>query len=275
MSDSKEPRAGVQVVSRVADVLRALENEPDGLSLTQIAERVGLARSTVHRLVVALAQEGFVSAASPTARVRLGPTLARLGAASRRDMRDELDPYLRQLADEFQETVGLSILDGANVRSIADIQSPHLLRAVSVEGSAYPLHSVASGQSFLAAMPRGEVDQWLPKRLPALTPNTYTSRGDLFKKLDEVRRTGLAIVREEQTPGVSAVSAMVYDGHGPAAAISVIAPAARFDAIEAPLSARMLEVSAAATKALGGTPQAAVESAGQLERLLSEQSAAS
>ena len=69
---------GIQVIARAATVLRSLEGQADGLSLTQIAQLVGLARSTVARIVNALRKEQFVMAASPTSGVRLGPALTRL-----------------------------------------------------------------------------------------------------------------------------------------------------------------------------------------------------
>src|SRR4051794_3529892 len=69
---------GIQVISRAAQVLRALDGAPEGLSLSQLAERVALPRSTVHRLTTALAAEGLIAAASPNGRVRLGPELTRL-----------------------------------------------------------------------------------------------------------------------------------------------------------------------------------------------------
>ena len=76
------PKQSVQVITRAISVLRALEGEPEGLSLGQIAQRVGLARSTVQRIVDALRAEQFVIAASPTAGVRLGPALIRLAASA-------------------------------------------------------------------------------------------------------------------------------------------------------------------------------------------------
>ena len=66
-------RNGVQVVHRAAAILRALRDETNGLTLSQIADRVGLARSTVYRLVAALEQERFVVAASSSRGFRLGP----------------------------------------------------------------------------------------------------------------------------------------------------------------------------------------------------------
>jgi DNA-binding IclR family transcriptional regulator len=256
-------RGGVQVVARVAAVLNALQDEPNGLSLAQISDRVGLARSTVHRLIVALADEGFVSAASPKARVRLGPALARLGAASRRDLREELDPYLRRLAARFGETVDLAVLDRRRVRVISHVESPHLLRAVSVAGSELPLHSTANGKAFLAALPRADAAKLLPPRLPRFTAATITTRAELWKDLDRIRETGLALVREEHTPGICAAGAMVRDGFGPAAAVSVIAPSERFAAIEQAVGEALLEVAAEAGAAVGGDGRAADRSRGR------------
>src|SRR6202023_4011804 len=70
-----QPQSQVQVIARAAAILRALEDEAAGLSLGQIAQRVNLARSTVQRIVAALEAEKFLIAASPTGRVRLGPTI--------------------------------------------------------------------------------------------------------------------------------------------------------------------------------------------------------
>jgi len=72
---AESPKQSIQVITRAISVLRALEGEPEGLSLGQIGERVGLARSTVQRIVEALRAEQFVIAASPTSGVRLGPAL--------------------------------------------------------------------------------------------------------------------------------------------------------------------------------------------------------
>ena len=80
--DAPARKQTIQVISRAFSVLRALEDEPKGLSLGEIAQRVGLARSTVQRIVEALRSEQFLIAASPTAGVRLGPALVRLAASA-------------------------------------------------------------------------------------------------------------------------------------------------------------------------------------------------
>ena len=107
-ADAKAPPHGqsqsqVQVIARAAAILRALEDEGAGLSLGQIAQRVNLARSTVQRIVAALEAEKFLIAASPTGRVRLGPTILRLAASARTDFVAVARPYLTQLSQRAQE----------------------------------------------------------------------------------------------------------------------------------------------------------------------------
>jgi DNA-binding IclR family transcriptional regulator len=220
------------VIARIAAVLRALEGESDGLSLAQIAGRTGLARSTVHRLAVGLAQEGFVMPASPSGRVRLGPTLARLAAASDRELRRELEPYLRRLADALGETIDLAVLDGPAVRFVDQIPGSHRLRAVSSVGDVFPLHCTANGKAFLAALGDVRADELLPSQLEALTPNTITSRDALRSELAAVRESGLAFDREEHTLGICAVGSVVRDVRGPVAAVTVVVPAQRFQGNE-------------------------------------------
>jgi len=76
--------AGIKIIGRAVAVLRALAGEREGLSISQLAERTGLPRSTIHRLVSALEVEGVLVAASVTGRVRIGPELVRLAEAGRR-----------------------------------------------------------------------------------------------------------------------------------------------------------------------------------------------
>src|SRR5215469_13153204 len=95
---------GVQVIARAAEILRSLKGHPEGLSLSQISKEVGLARSTVHRIVNALATEDFVTAASPNGRIRLGIGLAPLAAWVNSELRDQLHPYLQRLSSEVNET---------------------------------------------------------------------------------------------------------------------------------------------------------------------------
>jgi DNA-binding IclR family transcriptional regulator len=223
---------GVQVIARAAQILRALDGEPHGLSLSQLSERLDLPRSTVHRVVTALSTEGLLASASPNGRVRLGPEIARLALASRRELRLELRPHLQRLFDRLNETVDCAVLDGDHLRFIDQIAAPHRLRAVSAVGATFPLHCTANGKALLAELTPGEVARVLPTRLRRCTDATITVRAELVEELDRVRESKVAFDREEHTTGISAAGIAIRDPFGALAAISVPMPTQRFEGRE-------------------------------------------
>jgi DNA-binding IclR family transcriptional regulator len=245
------PANGVQVIARAAQILRALDGEPEGLSLSQLSERLGLPRSTVHRVVSALATEGLLAAASPNGRVRLGPELARLALSSRRELRQELRPHLQRLFDTLNETVDCAVLDGDHLRFIDQIAAPHRLRAVSSVGATFPLHCTANGKAILAELARDEVARVLPTRLKRCMPATITGRAELLAELETVRATHVAFDREEHTTGISAAGIAVRDPFGALAAISVPMPTQRFAGREQEIADALVAARAEIVRTLG------------------------
>jgi DNA-binding IclR family transcriptional regulator len=220
-------RDGVQVIARAAEMLRRLVAEPDGLTLIELAARVELPRSTAHRIVRALTQEGFVRT-SHSGKLRIGPSLIGIAVSSRRDLRHEAGPFLERLSRELRETVDLAVLDAGEVLFVDQYVSRRALRVVSEIGSRFPVYCTASGKALLAALQPGEAERLLPKQLKAMTDNTIVSREALLDEIEEARARGVASDRQEHTLGVCAVGCVVHDAGGTAAAISVIMPAARF-----------------------------------------------
>jgi DNA-binding IclR family transcriptional regulator len=240
-NDRTGSQTGIQVIERAADLMRALYREPRGLSLAQLAERVGLPRSTVHRLVSALVREGFLAAASPTGRVRLGPELSRL-ASSGRELAEDLHPYMARLFRDFGETVVCSVIEGDRQRCIDQIAAPHRLRTEFPVGATLPLYCTANGKALLAELDAAEVTALLPARLPRRTPNTITSRSGLLKHLASVREAGVAFDHEERTLGIDAAAIAVRDSFGALASICVAVPVQRFTAREQEIGAALLAI---------------------------------
>src|ERR1700691_2762764 len=137
-SEGRPGGQSIQVIARAASVLRALEGEQAGLSLAQIAQRVGLARSTVQRIVDALRAEQFLIAATPSSGVRLGPALIRLGASAGVDFDQITRPIMAKLSQRLGETVDLSVLKGFSAVFTDQIPGAHRLRAVSGVGDTFP-----------------------------------------------------------------------------------------------------------------------------------------
>lgn len=221
-------RHSIQVIARAANVLRALEGESNGLSLGQIAQRVGLARSTVQRIVEALSEEHFLIAASPTTGVRLGPALIRLAASAHVEFDQITRPLLALLSQKVGETVDLSVLKGAVAVFTDQVQGVHRLRAVSAVGETFPLHCSANGKALLSVVDEQKLGRLLRGPLPRLTANTIVQRADLVKNIEAVRRSGVAYDLEEHTEGICAVGTAFLDPIGRAVAISIPVPTTRF-----------------------------------------------
>jgi len=241
---------GMQSISRTVAVLRVLRDAPAGLSLGKIAEKTGLPKSTVHRLVTALESEHLLSSAGSNGRVRLGPELTALAAAASAGLRERVRPHLEALLAEVAETVDLAVLDGTDVLFIDQITAPHRLRAVSAIDVRFPLHCTANGKAMLAGLSREHASRLLPSRLVRFTSRTITSRQALWHELDAVAQSGVAFDREEHTVGISAVGAAIATPDGHLGAITIVAPAARFAGIEDHLAERLLATSRAAQQAL-------------------------
>lgn len=242
-SDQKEQNksGGIQVIARAMKIMHTLKNYPNGLSLGQISQQVGLARSTVQRIVLELEKEGFIVHASPNGGFRLGPGLAILAASVRFDLRQEIRPFLQQLSAEVDETVDFSVMDHGKFFYIDQITAPQRLQAVSALGITPPMHCTANGKAVLAALPVEEVESMLPKKLTSYTPNTIVSRDALMKELEQIRSTRIAYDREEHSEGICAVGVAIRDMKGNLSAISIPLPSSRFYGNEERLANALLE----------------------------------
>ncbi len=235
-------RNQVQVIARAAAIMRALEDAPRGLSLGQIATRTGLARSTVQRIVAALAHEKLLIAASPEGRVRLGPALLRLAAAVDSDFVATARPFLVALSQDLQETVDLAAVRGDYLVFIDQVVGSQRLRTVSAVGESFPLYCTANGKACLAEMTNADVKELVRGGLAARTPSTITDMGRLLAELDEIRLSGVAFDREEHSEGIAAAGVALRDALGNLVAVSVPVPAARFASNEAQISESLLRM---------------------------------
>lgn len=228
--EDKGAGIGVQVIARAASVLRALEGRPEGLSLGQIAKEVGLARSTVQRIVAALAQEEFVVEAHPGRGVRIGPALVRMGASMNSNFSEVLHPHLFALREEVGETVDLSILSGGSAVFIDQITGNQRLVALSGVGERFPLHCTANGKAILSCFAEEDAERLIEKSVAEFPGYPLGDRKKLLRELDTIRRKHLAFDLGEHGEGISAVGVATLDNFGRPVAVSIPAPTQRFEA---------------------------------------------
>jgi DNA-binding IclR family transcriptional regulator len=250
-------RGGIQVITRAADILRTLNGELQGLSPSDVAKRVNLSRSTVHRILVALEGEGLVAVANVPGRYRLGPEVTRLAGAERGELRFSVRPFLEQLSVEVNETVDLAVLIQDRVSFVDQVAAPHRLRAVSTVGATFPAYCTANGKALLAALSDEHLLRLLPEHLSSASSRTERSRAELMEELQEIRRTGVAYDNQEHTPGISAVGAVVRDPIVAVAAVTIPLPSQRYEGNEQVLVSALLKTCARITDALSGGPAGA------------------
>jgi DNA-binding IclR family transcriptional regulator len=219
---------GVQVIARAASILRLLEERPEGLTLAEIARDVGLARSTVQRILAALAAEDFVVEAQPGRGARIGPGLARLASSLVANITAVLHARLVALRDQFGETVDLSILSGGSAVFIDQIPGRHRLVAVSAVGERFPLHCTANGKAMLACFPPQQAAALIEKSVASHRSHPLADRDKLLREIAAVRRTHVGFDRGEHEASIGAVGVAVFDSFGRPVAVSIPVPWSRF-----------------------------------------------
>lgn len=245
-------RSGIQVISRAAAILRALRDHPAGLSLAEISARVELPRSTVQRIVSALAAERLVMAASPSGRVRLGTEILALAVHSRVDVIEMVHPHLKALSEATGETVDLAVLRNDHITFVDQVAGSHRLRAASAIGDDFPLHSTANGKAGLALLDDAEIRERLAGSDLGLASGRGYGIDALMDEIAEIRRTGLAYDEEAHSRGISAVGAAFRTTGGLIYAISIPTPTTRFNDSRDELSERLRAANRVITEMLGG-----------------------
>jgi DNA-binding IclR family transcriptional regulator len=224
--------AGLSSVRNAARLLCAFTPADRDLGVSELAGRLGLGKSTVHRLLSTLALEGLIERDATSGRYRLGLKLYELGSivGDHLDLHEVVAGPIDDLRNRTGETVHVAILDGPEVVYIARRESPHTLRLFGRVGHRNHAHCTSTGKLLLAFLPLPELAAILDGfDLPAHTRHTITDRSKLEDELEAIRRRGWAENVQESELGVHSVAAPIRDASGRVvAAISVAGPAARF-----------------------------------------------
>lgn len=226
MTEDNSTGEGKQVIARVAQILKALENKPQGLTLSQLAKDSLLPRTTVHRMIVALEAQQLVMS-TPTG-VKLGPAIVRLAASAHTDLIAIARPFIEALGRRTRETVDLSVYRGIHALSVDQYASDQELRVVSATGTAFPCYCTAHGKALLAERTDQEIialfDSPLEKRTHHSVDNTHV----LLQHLTETRKNGFAIDNEEHALGVCGIGVYLRCGLPEQYALSIAVPSLRF-----------------------------------------------
>ena len=216
---------GIQVLSRAADILRALKADNRGLSLGRIARRVGLPRSTVQRIVNGLVAEKLVMPNAVSGGYQLGPEVLALAQAARQDVAGALRPAIEALSRDTGETVDLSVFRNDGMLFVDQVVGTHRLRTVSAIGETFPLTVTANGKAAMTWLDDAEVARIAANERRRLGAGKTVR--DVRLEIETVRESGYGLDLDEHTAGISAAG-IAFRVRGAVHAISIPAPSQRF-----------------------------------------------
>ncbi|MFI8828808.1 IclR family transcriptional regulator [Streptomyces sp. NPDC053431] len=225
----------VQAVHRAMRTLRELMGNPRGLGVTELADRLGMAKPTVHALLRTLEAEQAVTQDAESGKYRLGPVLVALGNSylDSHELRNRAHTWANLLADRTGEAVWVGVLVDRQVLVVHHAFRPGGIARVREAGATLPWNATALGKA-IAAFSQEEVRAGLLAGAhPAPTGRTVTEAGELARQLDRVRETGHATEEHELTLGDAGIAAPVLDQAGrPLGAVGVVGPVERLCAVE-------------------------------------------
>lgn len=211
------------------------------LSLHELEQRTGWAKSTIHGLLATMLDSAVVEQNPTDGKYRLGYHLFELGSAVRQgwSVPELCRPHLRAMAARLGESVHLARLSGDELILVACEAPQRGFHMTSETGTRLPVHASSQGKAILSAMPVYEAEALLRRRpLQVCTPHTVTAPEQLLAQFPAIRRGGYAEEHEEYRLGLKSVAAPIYEGDGPCRyAIGVICiagtPAAEFASMRA------------------------------------------
>lgn len=219
---------------KALDIIEALSSIAGWISVTQISCTTGLSKSTVHRLLTALCDRGYVIRNEQTKKYRLGLKILSISsqALESLELRRHARPLMMELMQKSRETVHLVAIEGDEGVYVEKIDTPESIGLLSRVGKRVPLYCTSVGKAILAQADAGWVDGYLV-RIPLVprTAGTITDVSLLKQELEKVRIRGFAMDLEENKEGVICVAAPIIQAGGSViGAISISGPSFRFTA---------------------------------------------
>ena len=221
--------SGVQSVDRAFAILRALASGPAGV--TELADRVGLPKSTVSRMLSTLEANGAVEQTAGGGPYQLGPLIDEIAKTlgPSRTLVDLARPVLDELTKVVGEAAGIAVLDGRDVLCVLEVKAESEIQVRDWTGTLAPLHTVPAGLLFLTAFSDLELDRYLAGDLVATTDRTITGPKAIRRRLADIGRVGSVWVYGEFSADLNSVAAPIFGADGRmVAALHVHGPAFRY-----------------------------------------------
>lgn len=211
-------------------ILKSFSLEEPEMGVTELAEKLGVAKSTIHRLVSTMASEGFVYKNPYTNRYSLGASILALTHTIHKQITiiQEATPVLNLLTEKTGESSYLAIVENKEIIYLSKIEGEYPADDQTYLGKRNPLHCTSSGQVILAFLREDAIGELLEDEAKRFTANTLTTKAEIGKRLQQVARQGYALCDQEFIKGIVSISAPVRDEKNEViAAVTITGPVER------------------------------------------------
>lgn len=245
----------IRAVDRVCDLLDALRLS-EGMSLTALAETVGLPKSSVLRYLSALQARGYVARDGASGSFTLGFAFRPDRSRYLEALADTARAFLVRMRDQFDETMNLAVLDGSEIVHVEVVESTRSVRLAARRGERAPIHSTAAGKAIATMLPDSALREILRHAgMPRFTPATIDDPDRFAMEIVRTAERGFGLDDCENQPDGRCV-AVPLAGLAVPAAVSVSAPSVRLAATDVPaIAARLRKLCAPLDKALRAVPR--------------------
>ena len=219
----------VTSLEKALSILELVLDQDRALSITEISQKLGMGKGTVHRILSTLKARKFFQQDSKTKVYGLGVRTLEIGMAPKRErfLCKAMVPFLMDLQEMCRETVNAAVWEYNEIRYIYRLESEEMLRISTSAGARFPGYCAATGKIFLSYFSDEDIRQIYGRKnsFKKYTERTISSVDALLREIEEVRVNRVAIDDEETLAGVYCVAAPILNSKGECvAAISISAP---------------------------------------------------
>ncbi|MDD2207584.1 MAG: IclR family transcriptional regulator [Aminobacterium sp.] len=233
----------VQVLQKAIAVLEDLSDRREPVGLTEVAKATELSKTTAYRILSTFVESNILMK-DIHGRYQIGPAVVKWAATyNRRSGLLEMSRDVLEIMRDYSgETIHLFVFENGRAYYLEKLESPSPLVMRSKVGAELPLYSTAGGKAILSALPLERIESYLKKTvLIERTTNTITDPEELIQQLKIYKTRGYSEENQENEEGIRCVAVPIVDSNGfPLGAVSVSAPAYRFDDKKAVVLGRKL-----------------------------------
>ena len=202
----QNPKSPQSVIGKISAILDQFTLETPVLSLREITEKSEIPRTSARRILLDLAEEGWIQQTSDG--FQLGLKLVQLGQVARTSLKlvDLIEDLVRPFAEEIEETVITATIERNEAVYIHAVEAPSHFRFVARAGERRPIHYGATGLALLACLTEPEQKALIPGTLTAYTAETMTDKDKILARLKTISYNRIIIERGEFIEGVQAIA---------------------------------------------------------------------